>query len=658
MPFIIIFILSSGFSLLQSQSLRIVPTFHCLGIYWQAPMGGENIKCHVNYRKIGQAKWQTAQDLWYDDRQISGRPREYRGSIVHLSPGTDYEIKLWLDETAKTEITATTSTWSEQFPINKSIFVSSTNQTFSLLESGSSHGYVLYTAAPNTTCLDVENKQDFCIYIPEGTHHVIIRGLSLRGAARHAIRLSDHCHDIVIEECDISQWGNADASGFGINLHAAISAPFRADHIERLIIQNNDIHHPRADANSWGEPRPNPGGDPYHPQGPYGMVLYDTRGNHVIRYNRFFTDVEHYFCDILGAGSNISFFGFPNKDSDIYGNSFERCWDDAIESEGANENVRIWDNIFDHIYHPIGAVVTSVGPMYIWRNITTQSRKFGHITTSDDYGRGEFIKCGGTWQDGTWYGDGRMYVYHNTILQPLATGFGQFFLGCEGAFVAEGKSLYNMVSRNNILTNYKMTKYTIRDNPEEGQCDRNDFDYDLYTGRIKETCPQVIYEKNGLKLASNDDIIYNGLDPAGPYALMPCTPGHDAGILLANFNDDYNGLAPDMGAIESTMDSLQCMDNGQITPQAVKLFQNSPNPFNGQTRILFFLHNQGYAEISIVDAAGRQVRSLVNRQCQQGYTAVVWDGRNQGDVPVASGVYFCRLSAHGYNCTQKLLLIR
>ena len=618
------------------------------------------MKCHVNYRRTDENSWHSAQNLWFDDRRLDGRPREYRGSIVNLAPGTEYEIQLWLEDENRTEVYARASTWSESFPVQETIYLSSSDKGTTITESGSPSGYVVYTGRPDTSpTIDVRNAEDFCVFIPQGIHHVIIRGLTLKGAARHAIRISDNCHDIVIEDCDISEWGNADSTGYGINLNAAISAPYRADFIERLVIQRNKIHHPRTDSNSWGEPRPNPGGDPYHPQGPYGLVFYDTQGNHVIRYNEFYTDDDHYFCDILGAGSNISYQGFPNKDSDIYGNYFERCWDDAIESEGANENVRIWDNVIDHAYHPIGAIVTSVGPMYIWRNITKHSRKFGNISNSDDYGRGAFIKCGGTIQDGLWYGDGRIYVYHNTILQPLASGIGHLPLGCEGAFVAEGKSLYNMISRNNILTNYDLDLYTIRDNPEhDGECGRNDFDYDLYTGRIDDICPDIIYEQNGIALESNEQIIYNPADPAGPYALMPRTPGHDAGILLPNFNDDYVGEAPDMGAIESKIDSQVDIHNGPANPQGFNLYQNHPNPFNGQTRILFYIPDRAYVELDMFDANGRRVRELMRRVYPQGHTAVLWDGRNDSGRPVASGVYVYRLKVEGKVLTRKLLLLR
>ena len=68
----------------------------------------------------------------------------------------------------------------------------------------------------------------------------------------------------------------------------------------------------------------------------------------MIRHNEIFsTDGSHYFNDGIGGSDNFSTTGFPNADSDIYGNEISHVWDDAIEAEGGNRNVRIWGNYMD-----------------------------------------------------------------------------------------------------------------------------------------------------------------------------------------------------------------------------------------------------------------------------------------------------------------------
>jgi hypothetical protein len=216
--------------------------------------------------------------------------------------------------------------------------------------------------------------------IPARTHHVIIRGFTLTGARVHAINIGTGCHDLVIEDCDISGWGSLEVDAvagvhdLGVAFQSAICSRWTDTDLTRVIIQRNRIHHPATTSNSWSEARPAIGLFDGHPSGPQAIFLKDTAGNHVIRYNEVFSDAKHYFNDGIGGNNNFSNSGFPNKDSDIYGNRISECWDDGIESEGANCNVRIWNNVIDNTYHKIAIAATHSGPLYVWRNIGSRSR--------------------------------------------------------------------------------------------------------------------------------------------------------------------------------------------------------------------------------------------------------------------------------------------
>jgi hypothetical protein len=89
----------------------------------------------------------------------------------------------------------------------------------------------------------------------------------------------------------------------------------------------------------------------------------------VIRYNTIWSDDDHQYNDILGGSANHSARGFPHRDSDIYGNLLSHCWDDAIESEGANCNVRIWGNYSTESFVGVACAGTLTGPLYVWRNV-------------------------------------------------------------------------------------------------------------------------------------------------------------------------------------------------------------------------------------------------------------------------------------------------
>ena len=61
----------------------------------------------------------------------------------------------------------------------------------------------------------------------------------------------------------------------------------------------------------------------------------------------------------------------------------------------------------------------------------------------------------------------------------------------------------------------------------------------------------------------------------------------------------------------------------------------------------------------IYDLLGRPVRTLVRAQFAPAEHTAQWDSRNDGGLPVPSGVYFCRMEAGGsFEQTRKLMLIR
>ena len=72
--------------------------------------------------------------------------------------------------------------------------------------------------------------------------------------------------------------------------------------MERLIIQRCKLHNPHYDGSTWHEPK-----YPTHTQGPQCITLFNTGGNHVIRYNECYSDLEHMYNDVIGGGSNGSY---------------------------------------------------------------------------------------------------------------------------------------------------------------------------------------------------------------------------------------------------------------------------------------------------------------------------------------------------------------
>jgi hypothetical protein len=306
--------------------------------------------------------------------------------------------------------------------------------------------------------------------------------------------------------------------------------------VKRIIVQRNRLHHPRSNSNNWQQSRPGPGkNEPSHPEGPQAVCLWDSDGNHVLRYNTVFSDESHQYNDVFGAGHNFSTRGFPHRDSDIYGNLLSQCWDDAIESEGANCNVRIWGNYLTEVYVGVACASTSIGPLYVWRNVT------GVIRESPTKISGAFFKTSDK------MGGGRIYVFHNTILQPPSPTDSQRTLGAVVG-LGWGGPMTNVISRNNVL---HVTRQAIADRARSPQ---NDFDYDLFTAPFMAADGQEKHGVRGKPEFASGDGLHNG---KGVFVLLAKSPGFDAGIVLANFNDGFTGAAPDMGAHEAGTEPME-----------------------------------------------------------------------------------------------------
>jgi hypothetical protein len=506
---------------------RAVPTFESLGIYYDRPVAADG--CRIYYRAAGAADWREGYPLVY-----AGREKQYRGSLVGLQPDTPYDVRL---EAGGERVEIQARTRGDQFPIGKTTYLpgGTSDETIDIREGGSADGWHLVTPAAGTKHVnDVFNRADFNVVVE--AEYVIIRGLELKNAAMHGIVIRPGIQNVVIEDCHITGWGRFAGSrawGLRMDMDSGIYAERDAGH---LVIQRNLIEHPRGGTSDW---------ETGHPQGPQGISMINTRGGNIIRYNTIRSTEDHGYNDGIGGASNFSFQGSPNRDSDIYGNIISNCWDDCIESEGANMNVRIWSNYIHHSFVDIATAATSMGPIYIFRNVFGESR----VTHQDPAG-GNMIKTGA--HDLMVNGEmvstalGYRFIFHNTALQPRGP-----------LNVISGSGLHNAVTRNNIF-------YAPgRAYPADAGEPHNDFQNDL-TGALlgggglvrSMFLPSEKLEwylaptTNRVQVGRVENITRNVVIDDDPVVAVK-NPAIDAGVRLPGFNDDFTGAAPDIGAFET-----------------------------------------------------------------------------------------------------------
>ncbi len=110
------------------------------------------------------------------------------------------------------------------------------------------------------------------------------------------------------------------------------------------------------------------------------------------------------------------------------------------------------------------------------------------------------------------------------------------------------------------------------------------------------------------------------------------------------------------GYVVST--TTAAMEPGIPSEASQILAQNEPNPFGPSTLIRYALPAPGPAEIRIYDSQGRKVRVLVEGTLEAGEHEVVWDGRNDANELLATGVYYYDIRTGQGSDQRKAVLVR
>ena len=130
----------------------------------------------------------------------------------------------------------------------------------------------------------------------------------------------------------------------------------------------------------------------------------------------------------------------------------------------------------------------------------------------------------------------------------------------------------------------------------------------------------------------------------------PCiNAGTDIGL-------EYFGEAPDMGCYEWEEVGS---GNEQIIENHRKI-KNYPNPFNPSTTISFSVtQNSDFVNLSIYNVKGQKIKSIIYNELNKGKHSVVWNGDDENEKPVSSGIYLYKLNVNGKTeAIKKCLLLK
>jgi hypothetical protein len=108
---------------------------------------------------------------------------------------------------------------------------------------------------------------------------------------------------------------------------------------------------------------------------------------------------------------------------------------------------------------------------------------------------------------------------------------------------------------------------------------------------------------------------------------------------------------------ETFMDGIQ----KTVLPEAYHLSNNFPNPFNPVTTIEYSIPGGSKTvpvKLEVYDLLGRRIRVLVDKEQNDGFYSVAWDGRNDLGETVASGVYIYVIRAGDFFDSKRMVIVK
>jgi len=90
----------------------------------------------------------------------------------------------------------------------------------------------------------------------------------------------------------------------------------------------------------------------------------------------------------------------------------------------------------------------------------------------------------------------------------------------------------------------------------------------------------------------------------------------------------------------------------------ISQIQNHPNPFSINTTISFTISVQSDVELAVYNLNGQKIRILLDKTMDPGNHFVLWNGKDDNNRSVSSGIYFYKIMFGTFIQTNKIILLK
>ena len=132
----------------------------------------------------------------------------------------------------------------------------------------------------------------------------------------------------------------------------------------------------------------------------------------------------------------------------------------------------------------------------------------------------------------------------------------------------------------------------------------------------------------------------------------------DDGYIIAGETSSYGSGGKDVYLIRLASEVGVYDHPLQALCKNYDLYQNYPNPFDAQTTISFSIPKAGRINISIYNIIGQNIKTLADGKLSIGHHQVIWNGKDENDMPVSSGIYFYKMETADFSVLRKCILLK
>jgi hypothetical protein len=114
-------------------------------------------------------------------------------------------------------------------------------------------------------------------------------------------------------------------------------------------------------------------------------------------------------------------------------------------------------------------------------------------------------------------------------------------------------------------------------------------------------------------------------------------------------DDNFTIAVPKNTSVDRTREGI---------PEKFELHQNYPNPFNPVTTISYQLMKTEMVKLKIYNILGQEIKTLVSEVKSPGYYSVQWNGTNEQNTHVSTGMYLYVIRSESFSSVKKMLYLK